>query len=181
MMRLGLLMAVTLAGLFAVLTVWGGDDLRATRMPQAPAPAPVSAALDAGAQPLTAPAAGSLPSQPDVEIVPAASQTPERRQRFPGPALEPSPEYGGAPTPDPSAAGIATPPGDVPDLPRLFVTGDRVNMRAGAGTDAPVVASLTRGSAVGAMGPTGGDWVQIRTAQGQEGFIAAPFLSPEAP
>ncbi|WP_197054764.1 SH3 domain-containing protein [Paracoccus sp. PAMC 22219] len=170
MIRLGLLMLVTLAGVFLTLDRFGQGDLRADRRPE---PAPVSAATDAGAPSLTAPAAGTLPATPPVDIVLAASQTPERTQRFPGPPLEPSPEYAGA-TPEPVQAAPA-------DGPVLYVTADRVNMRAGAGTDNPVVTSLTGGSAVQALGPTGGKWVQVQTADGQQGFVAAQFLTTDAP
>ena len=51
---------------------------------------------------------------------------------------------------------------------RRIASADRVNMRAGAGTDNPVVTGLTGGSAVQALGPTGGEWVQVQTADGQQ-------------
>lgn len=171
MIRLGLLMLVTLLGVFMTLDRFGQGDLRTERKPEPATRA--SAATDAGAPSLTAPAAGTLPATPPVDIVPAANQTPERTQRFPGPPLEPSPEYAGA---TPEAAQV------VPaDGPVLYVTADRVNMRAGAGTDNPVVASLTGGSAVQALGPTGGEWVQVQTAEGQQGFVSAQFLTSDAP
>ncbi|WP_405403915.1 SH3 domain-containing protein [Paracoccus sp. Ld10] len=170
MIRLGLLMVVTLVGVFMTLDRFGQGDLRTGHRP---VPAPTSAATDAGAPSLTAPAAGTLPATPPVDIIPAASQTPERTQRFPGPPLEPSPEYAGA-TPEPAQAVPA-------DAPVLYVTADRVNMRAGAGTNNPVVASLTGGSAVQALGATGGEWVQVQTEGGQQGFVAAQFLTADAP
>ncbi|MCO6361231.1 SH3 domain-containing protein [Paracoccus sp. 08] len=148
MIRLGLLMLVTLLGVFMTLDRFGQGDLRTERRPEPATRA--SAATDAGAPSLTAPA-----------------------QRFPGPPLEPSPEYAGA---TPEAAQV------VPaDGPVLYVTADRVNMRAGAGTDNPVVASLTGGSAVQALGPTGGEWVQVQTAEGRQGFVSAQFLTSDAP
>ncbi|TJZ81058.1 SH3 domain-containing protein [Paracoccus hibiscisoli] len=174
MIRLGLLMLVTVAGFVLVLTLYGDDDLRAARRPAAPAPS--SAAQDAGSPVLTAPA-GSLAAQPPVDVVPAASQTPERTQRFPGPALEPSPEYPSG-TPDPTAEAAA-PLGA--EGPVLYVTATRVNMRSGAGTGNPVVTGLDGGTAVEAIGPTGGEWVEVRTPGGQQGFVAGQFLSPDAP
>ncbi|MBM3603741.1 MAG: hypothetical protein FJX25_03060 [Alphaproteobacteria bacterium] len=176
MFRLGLLMLGTLLGLFVVLQVYGGDDLRAARRP-APA-APQGAAADAGTPALAdrAAPAGSLPAQAPAEIIPAASQTPEQVERFPGPPLQPSPEYAGRP-----AETEALPPAAGDEGPVLYVTGSRVNMRTGPGTSNPVVTSLSSGTTVTAIGPVGGDWVQIRTGGGQTGFIAGQFLSPEAP
>ncbi|TGN61728.1 hypothetical protein E4L95_09450, partial [Paracoccus liaowanqingii] len=106
-------------------------------------------------------------------IVPAASQTPEQAPRFPGPPLEPSPEFAeGTPAPD-------LPPGEAGAT--LYVTADRVNMRAGPGTGNPVVTGLDGGTAVEALGPSDAEWVQIRTPSGQEGFVSGQFLSTQAP
>lgn len=173
MIRLGLLILGTLAVFGVVLTQYGADDLRADRRPAAPAR--TSAAQDAGSPVLTAPA-GSLAAEPPVALVPVASQTPERTQRFPGPALEPSPEY---PAGTPEAA--AEPATAAPAGPTLYVTATRVNMRAGAGTGNPVVAGLDGGTAVEALGPTGGEWVEVRSPDGQRGFVSGQFLSPDAP
>lgn len=165
MIRLALLILVTLAGL-AIVMMRMGDG--APQTARETAPAPVSAAQDAGA-----PSLEPAPPQPAPAVIPAATQTPEQVTRFPGPPLEPSPEYAdGAPEP-------AAPLGD--GGPILYVTATRVNMRSGAGTDNPVVAGLDGGTAVEAIGPTAGEWVQIRTPQGQQGFVAGQFLSATAP
>lgn len=172
MIRLGLLTLLTLAILFLVLDGMGGQDLRAERAGATPA-APASAAQDAGAPTLTAPPSGTLPATPAVAVLPAASQTPERVQRFPGPPLEPSPEY---------PSGTPDAPQEAPEAgPVLYVTGDRVNMRVGPGTDFAVVTGLSGGTAVTPVGSTASEWVQVRTADGQAGFVAGRFLSPEAP
>lgn len=164
MIRLGLLIVVTLAVIGAGLAWLGQGDLR-----QPQAAAPVSAAEDAGAPALTAPVpAAPLPAQPPVEVVPATTQTPARVSEFPGPPLEPSPEYG-----DGAPPAVATADGAV-----LYVTATRVNMRSGPGTDNPVVAGLEGGAAVTPVGPADGEWVQVRTASGQDGFVASQFLSP---
>lgn len=169
MMKLGLLMLTTLIGLFTVLTVFGDDDLRADRRPVPVRQ--VSAAQDAGAPALPAPAA-PLPEEAPAQIIPAASQTAPQVQRFPGPALTPSPEHAGqAPEAPPAAA----------EGPVLYVTANRVNMRSGPGTGNPVIAGIDRGTAVQALGPVDGDWVQIRTPGGQTGFASGQFLSSEAP
>ncbi|MBU2956510.1 SH3 domain-containing protein [Paracoccus sp. 1_MG-2023] len=183
MLRLGLLTLATLVAIWAVLSGYGDDDLRAER--RARDAGTVSAAQDAGAEDLTrtvprvetegAEALTPTTSEENsaVGIVQASSQTPERVERFPGPPLEPSPEHAGE---EPAAA-----PAELGDGPRLYVTGSRVNMRSGPGTGNPVVAALTLGTRVEAMGPTGGSWVEIRTPSGDRGFMANQFLSPDAP
>ena len=163
MIRLGALLLATLAGLFLVLTIWGDGNPRAANRP---VPEVQPAAQDAEAQALAA---------PDPQIAPAAviraeSQPPEQVQRFPGPALRPSPEHAGE-----------TPAAELPDGPVLYVTGDRVNMRAGPSTGDRVVASLTRGTAVQPLGPQDAEWVNIRDADGRTGYVAGRFLSATAP
>lgn len=175
MIRLGLLMLATVFGLYAVLSLYGGENLRSARRP---APPPLaSAAQDAGNTLQRPEPAGSLPAEVPAEVVPVASQTPEQVVRFPGPALEPSPEYAGN-TPEDAAAAAA---GAAVSGETLFVTGDRVNMRAGPGTQNPVVSSLGRGAPLVTLGPVDADWVHVRAADGQEGYISASLLSAAAP
>jgi len=169
MIRLGLLTLATLVGLLVVMALMGGDDLRADRTPRTAAP---SAAQDAGA-PAIEPPAAPLPAEPPTEIVPVARQTPERISRFPGPPLEPSPEYADG-TPE-----SAAPMGE--GGPVLYVTADRVNMRSGPGTGNPVVTGLDGGTAVEATGPLDADWIAIRTPSGQQGYVSGQFLSPDTP
>lgn len=168
MIRLGLLILATLTVLILALWQLGGDAVpeRAATPSSASLP-PQPAAPDP-----PAPAAPLAPEAPS-GIVPAASQTPEQAPRFPGPPLEPSPEFaGGTPEPD-------LPPGEAGAV--LYVTATRVNMRAGPGTGNPVVAGLDGGTAVEALGSLGGEWVQIRTQAGQQGYVSGQFLSPDAP
>lgn len=184
MLKLGMLVLATLLAIWAVLSGYGDGDLRADRRAQDAQER--SAAQDAGAEDLTATVARDAsegtdaltPTSPEANssaaIVEAESQTPEQVEEFPGPALEPSPEYAGR-TPE------AAPAQPLGDGQRLYVTGSRVNMRSGPGTGNPVVAALTEGTEVEAMGPTGGTWVEIRTAAGDRGFMANQFLSPDAP
>lgn len=163
MIRLGALMLATLAGLFLALSIWGDGNPRAERRPAAD---PQPAAQDPG----TAPA--PVPEQPTPVVVQAEDQTPQQVQRFPGPALRPSPEYGDrTPAPAPAAG----------DGPVLYVTGDRVNVRAGPSTGDRVVTSLRRGAAVAALEPTSAEWVNIRDAEGRSGYVASRFLSATAP
>lgn len=188
MARLALLMAATLVAIYAALAVLGAGDPRAARR-QVAASAPEGAARDAGAARLPAPSAPESasasapePAAPSPEaavpvVVPAASQTPEQVQRFPGPALRPSPEHAGE---APSAAAPPTPAGSGGGTV-LYVTGNRVNMRAGPSTGEPVVGALNGGAAVEALGPTDGGWVNIRDGEGREGYISGQFLSPQQP
>lgn len=166
MIRLGALMLATLAGLFLILSIWGDGNPRAERRP---APPLQTAARDAGTDPLPAMPA-PVPQPTPAAVVQAESQTPERVQRFPGPALRPSPEHAGR-TPAPAAL----------DGPVLYVTGDRVNVRAGPSTGDRVVMALGRGAAVQPLGAQDGEWVNIRDADGRTGYVAGRFLSPDAP
>jgi hypothetical protein len=165
MMRLGALLLATLAGLFLVLWIWGEGDLRANRRP-VPDPQPPIQEAEPLPQSLVLPEPEPTPAA----VVQVESQTPERIQRFPGPALRPSPEHAGD-KPAPLAA----------DGPVLYVTGDRVNMRTGPSTGDRVVTSLVRGTAVQALGTQDAEWVNIRDAGGRTGYVAGRFLSPDAP
>lgn len=164
MIRLTLL---TLAATFAVLMIWG-DGAPDARLGKPQVAATVEPEAEAAPEPAAEPAA---------EVIPVASQTPERVQEFPGPELQPSPEYGGQDTPD--AAAPAIPAGDGGTI--LYVTGNRVNFRAGPSTGDAVVGALGRGSAVEAIGPADAGWVNIRDAQGRIGFMSADFLSDQQP
>lgn len=173
MIRLGVLILATLAGLFLILSVWGAGNPRAERRPLSPVPeAPVPAAAEQATAPAPAPAEG----QAAPAVVQATAQTPQQVQRFPGPPLRPSPEHAGN-APVPAAAPTAA----LPTGPVLYVTGDRVNMRAGPSTGDRVVVSLRRGAAVQPLGPDDAGWVNIRDADGRVGFVSGRFLSPEAP
>ena len=164
MIRLVALLLATLAGLFLVLSIWGDGNLRAERRP-APEPQPVVQEEE-----VPSPVAVQLPVTP--AVVQAATQTPQQVQRFPGPTLRPSPEHAG------QAPAAAAP---LPDGPVLYVAGDRVNMRAGPSTGDRVVTSLGRGTAVRPLGPTDAEWVNIRDADGNIGYVAGRFLSQVAP
>lgn len=168
MVRLGVLVLVTLAGFVLLLSLLGDGNPRAERRPVT---APQPAARDAG---LPAPVAAEAAPVVPAALVEARSQTPERVQRFPGPPLRPSPEYGSESSP--ASPALADAGGPV-----AYVTGDRVNMRAGPSTGDRVVASLGRGSPVTPLGPLEGEWVNIRDGQGRIGYIAGRFLSSEAP
>ncbi len=64
----------------------------------------------------------------------------------------------------------------------LYITGSRVNLRQGPGTDNAIVASLVLGTKTVALGAENDGWVMIRDTQtGTEGYMAARFLSPTRP
>lgn len=164
---------MTLGALFGFLAWFGTPELN-PRLAEASAP---RAATFAPALQAPAPAPAAMVREVAMHLTPVQAapapqeQTQPAKPRFPGPPLEPSPQYADAP---PAAAGEAPPAAEG----ALTVTGDRVNLRAGPGTDHPVVGAVARGAAVTAVGPTTGAWVEVRDASGLQGFISARFLSP---
>ncbi|MCF3973628.1 SH3 domain-containing protein [Paracoccus salsus] len=179
MIRLFVLMAVTLAALYAVMSVYGAGNPRAELRQAQPAPSR-SAARDAGSRSvLSAPDPAPLVLEPDdpppAEMVPASEQTPARVRDFPGPPLRPSPEYRGAAS-EASAPGPSGATG-----PILYVTGTRVNFRAGPSTGDRVIGALNGGEAVEALGPPDSDWVNIRDSDGRVGYMSGRFLSDTPP
>lgn len=183
MIRLALLMALTLAGLYLAMSVYGAGDHRAARQRSLPAPREAAKEADAeergeeGLLPQLAETAAPAPvsEEPEADLVQAATQTPEQVQRFPGPALRPSPEHAGR------TADAPAPPPQGAQGPILYVTGNRVNFRAGPSTGDRVIGALNGGAAVEALGPTGGAWVNIRDTEGRTGYMSGQFLSTEAP
>ena len=179
MIRLTIL---TLIGLFAVLSMYGGQQggspaPAASVVPTTAAPAP--AATDAPAE--TAPLQPAPQPEPTIVTEAAAiqpaevMQTPVKVQDFPGLPLRPSPEHAGST--EQVGADLAAPEGATV----LYVTGDRVNFRAGPLISDRVVGALLRGSPTEAISRTDDGWVQLRDAQGREGYMSAQFLSPEHP
>jgi hypothetical protein len=66
-----------------------------------------------------------------------------------------------------------------PSGPLLRVTGSRVNMRAGPGTENAVVDSLPQGTLAEPLGEPVAGWQEIRDVEtGRIGFMAARFLEP---
>lgn len=170
MLKLSGLMLATVAGVFAVLILYGGEDLRADRrpaMPAEPAPAALIPAEPAPAEP--APAAPTA--------LPAPQQTPEQVQQFPGPALESSPEFAGRTPADAAEAAEAN--ADTAAGPRLWVTASRLNMRSGPDSGAAVVTGLAGGTALEPIGPTDGAWVHVRGPGGQTGYVSGQFVSDQ--
>ena len=64
----------------------------------------------------------------------------------------------------------------------LYVTGTRVNLRAGPSTDNPIVAALTQGTATELVAEAPDGWFEIRDpTTGATGFMSGDFLSPTPP
>ncbi len=55
--------------------------------------------------------------------------------------------------------------------PAIVITGDRVNVRSGAGTDHNAVFQLSKGETAQLISRNG-DWLEIKTSKGQTGWIA---------
>jgi hypothetical protein len=104
----------------------------------------------------------SEPLSPDTQA--AAGQT-EGEQTQDSPGAPPAPVA--APAPEPVPAPVV-----------LYVTGNRVNLRAGPSTANDVVGAVTLGQAVELVADQGNGWVEIRV-EGIEAtvFMAQDFLS----
>ncbi len=65
-----------------------------------------------------------------------------------------------------------------PATPTWTVTGDRVNLRSGPGTEHGVVGVANNGDAVTPLSGVGTDWVEIQRADGSLAWIFAKFVGP---
>ncbi|MBW7056865.1 SH3 domain-containing protein [Paracoccus bogoriensis] len=168
MFRLSFLLLATIAGIYAALMILGGENLRAERILSQP----VAVRLP---EPVALPEAAAMPDMPEqaAEPLPQPEQTPERAPRFPGPALERSPEFAGR---DPQTE---TPAPAAPDGPALWVTANRLNMRAAPDTAASVVTGLDGGTRLEPLAPEQDGWVNVRAPGGQTGYVSAQFVSDQ--
>ena len=84
-------------------------------------------------------------------------------------------------------ASDGTPEADTPavetsDAVIFYVTGTRVNLRAGPSTNDAIVAALTQGTATEYVADAPDGWLQIRDpATGNVGFMSGDFLSQDQP
>lgn len=60
---------------------------------------------------------------------------------------------------------------------KLVVTGDRVNLRSGPSTDAPVVGVYPKGTRVTEIGSQG-DWKEVAVVDLLSGFMSSQYLAP---
>jgi uncharacterized protein YgiM (DUF1202 family) len=70
-------------------------------------------------------------------------------------------------------------PADADSLPRRYVTGSRVNLRAGPSTEFDILTSLAYGAEVDLLAAPEASWARIRAADGTEGFMSRRFLAEE--
>ena len=97
------------------------------------------------------------------------------------PAAPPAPAPQAAPAPAPAPPAQAA-PAPAPALVIEPVEGDFIartdmNVRGGPTTSAPPIGTLSRGSAVTVLGKVRDqDWYQVRTPEGQTGFVAAGLI-----
>ncbi|SCY84530.1 SH3 domain-containing protein [Paracoccus tibetensis] len=179
MLRLPVLLLVTMAGIIGAMLIWGDGDLRADRRP-APAPtvaaAPEAEAVPEPQQDLTAAAAADeIAAVPEDAPPPETAEAPPAEQaggieRFAGPTLQVSPEFADQ-TDAPAEAGEAS----------LWVTATRLNMRAAPSSGASVVTGLDGGTGLVPLGPTDGDWVEVRAPSGQTGYVSSQFVTTAPP
>ena len=77
-------------------------------------------------------------------------------------------------TPSPIPPATVTPhavtPTPTPDLPHVFVPAN-ANMRSGPGVDFVIVAVISAGSRI-TLSQRQGDWYEVRTAAGQQGWMS---------
>lgn len=72
--------------------------------------------------------------------------------------------------------------GATPALPALvYVTGTRVNLRAGPSTDTDIIAALDLGTEARVLSADTDGWYQIEIAGGLQGYMSTDFLSVDRP
>lgn len=108
---------------------------------------------------------GARAAEAPAEVVPAS---------FAGPVVVAGPADFRPLTPEPAVAAAAAPPPE-----RRAVTGSRVNLRAGPGTEHAVLDVLARGETPEVLEAEGG-WARVR-AGASEGWMALSLLSEPLP
>jgi uncharacterized protein YgiM (DUF1202 family) len=153
------LTAVLLFGLYAVLVIWGepvSDGVAVTRSDTSPALASVAAA--------TPPPAETRPARDlsDAEALRLALAAGERT----------------APRAASAAADVAAVGTDQTPAPNFwYVTGSRVNLRAGPSSGTAIVGGVSLGDRAEILSDPAEPWTRIRTANGIEGWIFSRFIS----
>lgn len=179
MIRLGLLVLALLAVIAVTMIAVGTDGdstatVTPTEEPRPTAQDPETRKLIEQIKTSIAPNDDAQPEEAAPAVVQAELQTPQRVDRFPGPPLRPSPEHEGKEGQQDRAEDLRS----TASGPILYVTGSRVNFRAGPTTSDRVIGALGEGAPVEALGPTDGSWIRIRDAEGREGYMSGQFLSP---
>lgn len=153
-------------------------------LPNGPAPAVpevASAPVDPPQTPAPVPESPVEPEQP-AEPAQLADAAPAPEPAQPDAPEPPAPET--APDPEPEPEPVAEPaapapePAIEPEPQLLYVTGSRVNLRAGPSTQNAVRGQVVRGQAVELVTRLDTGWVEIR-AEGVDGtvYMSGDFLS----
>lgn len=169
------LIAITLVALYAVFTVLGDEDRRVARTEADRAPlVSFSLAAFAPSDPEPEPkGTGEWDGLSETAAVDMALEAGRLYRENRGAALR-----GGTtdPVSEPGPVTASTAAAEF-----RVVTGERVNLRAGPGTENPVVAQLPRGTRTEVLSDPGDGWVEVSTAEGAErGWISARFLGKGA-
>lgn len=94
----------------------------------------------------------------------------------PTPTATDTPTATATDTPTPTSTQTPTP------LPKCVVQPSSIYMRAGPGTNYPVVVALEQGNAPEVIGRNdGGSWLKVRTSDGKEGWVAANIVECSSP
>lgn len=185
------LILITAALIWLAMYYFGRDEgLPETRLGRAPEPEPAATFAEESApaaEPADTPDGNVQPEAPAANALEAAANEAEAGVSDPAPDPEPvaAPEPEPVATPEPEPEPAVTPepepesgPDTTPDVV-LYVTGERVNVRAGPSTDFAVITALARGAPVVDVGPAGAGWREIRLETGETGYMSGDFLSSE--
>lgn len=63
---------------------------------------------------------------------------------------------------------------------RVITESSNLNIRKGPGTDQPIVGKAAKDEVITLVSQANEQWWQVRTADGEEGYAYAQYLSPEA-
>ncbi len=189
MIRLTLLLT---AGLIGTMLIFGTDDpsLQSTAIEQRVLPEPVKPVVREAVVTLNAPAV-----EPIAQPVRKEKPTPDRVVET---VLEvtklDSLDLSTIPPSNDLTEVVADDAAPEPELPEitpeltvepsklLFITGSRVNLRAGPSTGQAIVTQLGLGDRAELLTNTADGWVQIRHVDsGRIGYMSADFLSPAEP
>lgn len=144
-----------------------------------PAPVPQQVPTTAPTRSPAAPVTITLPTGEVLEVaaVLRPSQVQAEVVRLNAPPAPPAPE----PAAQGGVAVQDTPTGSE-EVVLLYVTGSRVNLRAGPSTGNEIIAALGFGAQVELLSDPGNGWLEIReTEGGRVGFMSGRFLSPDRP
>jgi len=142
------------------------------RAPSRDGPSAMDGAAQTGATALRDARATPLPTLAEPETLREAAISDETRSLISN--IENRAQNRGANRILPSEASAAA---ETPVRPVRYVTGSRVNVRAGPSTEYEVISSVVRGEAVEVVGDGAVGWSRIRLDGGATGFMASRFLS----